>query len=373
MRSVPLCTMAFAAVVSCGGDDLLLPGDAAPARIAIAAGDGQNGRVGSTLAESISVLVSDATGRPVMGQAVAFAVTAGDGASLIPDTALTGADGRAGARWVLGRTAGTQRAQAELVTTDPAAPVVVFSAAAAPGNPAVLVRAGGNDQSAPAGTLLSDSLVVRVQDEFGNPVSGADVNWTVSGGGSVTPPRVTSSASGRAAARRLLGSQAGEQGATASINGVAGSQVAFTHSATGGGGGGGGGDGGGGGNQGSAISIVSGNDQRGPPGGELPNPLVVRVTDAAGRAVSGASVVWVVTDGGGSVRPGFAVTDGGGRASTRWTLGSDEGRNRVNAVVSGVGTAAFEASARRSGGGGGGGGGGGRGGGGDDDDDDDDD
>jgi hypothetical protein len=77
-------------------------------------------------------------------------------------------------------------------------------------------------------------------------------------------------------------------------------------------------------------------------------------------------VVWVVTDGGGSVRPGFAVTDGAGRASTRWTLGSSPGENHVNAVVSGVGTAEFEARARRSGGGGGGGGG-------DDDDEDDDD
>lgn len=233
MRPAILCALACALALACGGDDLLLPGDSTATRIAIAGGDGQEGAVGATLAESISVLVSDATGRAVMGQAVAFVVTAGEGAALIPDTALTGEDGRAGARWVLGRNAGTQRAVAELVISDPdPAPSVVFSASASPGSAAVLARVSGDNQSAPAGSLLPDSLVVRAEDQFGNPVAGTSVNWTVSGGGSVIPTRVTTASDGRAAVRRLLGSRVGEQGAAAAVSGLSGSPVTFSHSAT---------------------------------------------------------------------------------------------------------------------------------------------
>ncbi len=241
MRPAAQYTIAFALslAVACGGDDLLLPGDGAATRIAIAGGDGQSGAVGATLADSISVLVSDATGRPVMGQPVAFVVTAGDGGVVSPDTALTGADGRAGARWVLGRDAGTQSAQAELVTREGEAPSVVFSASATPGSAAVLALVSGDRQTAPAGTALPDSLVVRVEDQFGNPVAGASVTWTVSGGGFVSSTRVTTPANGRAAVRRTLGLKPGEQGAAASVSGLDGSPMAFTHTATSTGGGGG--------------------------------------------------------------------------------------------------------------------------------------
>ena len=243
MRSLFTCPMLWTVALGCGGDDLLLPADAAATRIAIAAGDGQQGAVGSALAESIAVLVSDPTGRPVMGQPVAFGVTAGEGASLTPDTVMTGADGRAGARWILGRKVGTQQAKADLVVPGADAPSrVMFSASASPGSAERLTRVSGDDQSAPAGSLLPDSLVVRADDQFGNPVAGVSVSWAVSGGGSVSPSRVTTAANGRAAVRRILGSQAGAQGATASASGLTGSPVAFTHSATATGGGGGRGD-----------------------------------------------------------------------------------------------------------------------------------
>jgi hypothetical protein len=339
-----LYTLTSAFALACGGDDLLLPGDATATRIAIAGGDGQQGAVGATLAESISVLVSDVTGRPVMGQPVAFAVTAGEGAELNPDTATTGADGRAGARWVLGRDVGTQRAQAELVTGEPdAAPSVVFTASASPGSAAALVLVSGDDQSAPASSALPDSLVVRATDAFGNPVAGLSVAWAVTGGGSVSPALVTTGGNGRAAVRRILGNVPGSQGATASAGGVSGSPVAFSHTATTAGGGGDDDD-----DQGR-VTIVSGNDQTGDVDKELRDPLVIRVTDQAGRGISGAAVVWVVTEGGGSAKPVFGTTDGSGRANTRWTLGPQPGLNRLSAVVTGLGTVNFEAHGTRRG------------------------
>jgi hypothetical protein len=343
MRSLLVCALALGPILGCGGDDLLLPGDGAATRIAIASGDGQEGAVGSILAESIAVLVSDATGRPVMGQPVVFASVTGEGAQLTPDTALTGADGRARAEWVLGQDPGTQTATAALALgTDDAAPSVLFSASASAGGAAALALVSGDNQTAPAGSTLPESLIVRVSDRFGNPVSGTSVTWTAFGGGSVSAAQVTTGANGRAGVRRSLGSQTGEQETRATVSGLSGSPVTFTHTATssGGGGGGGGGDG-------SRVTIISGNDQSAPAGSELPEPLVIRVTDNAGRPVSGAPVAWLVTDGGGSVDPVFGVTGGDGHASTRWTLGDNRGRNRLNAVVGGIGSEEFEARATR--------------------------
>src|SRR5688500_4685052 len=116
MRPVLLSLTMIVAVTACSGDDLVLPHATAAARIDLAGGDGQAGAVGTALPESIAVLVSDATGRPAMGHRVAFVVLNGQGAELAPDTVTTGVDGRAGARWVLGREPGTQRARAELAT-----------------------------------------------------------------------------------------------------------------------------------------------------------------------------------------------------------------------------------------------------------------
>jgi hypothetical protein len=72
---------------------------------------------------------------------------------------------------------------------------------------------------------------------------------------------------------------------------------------------------------------------------------VVRVTDGAGNAVSGAAVTWIVTGGGGTLAPATSTTDAAGNASSIWTLGSVPGANAAEAVVSGVGQASFSATA----------------------------
>jgi hypothetical protein len=154
MRRVLLSLITVLAAVACSGDDLVLPHAAGAARLTSVGGDGQTGAVGTALPESIAVLVSDGTGRPAMGHRVVFAVVSGDGAELAPETATTGADGRATARWVLGRQPGTQRASAELAgeTADGLEPVV-FTASASAGSATLLSMVSGDDQSAPAGSL----------------------------------------------------------------------------------------------------------------------------------------------------------------------------------------------------------------------------
>ena len=113
-RPATAFALALAALATAsGGDKLVLPDETLPAAIAVVKGNGQTGTVGALLADSVVVRVTDASGRPVENQPVTFSVTGGGG-SLAPATSNTNADGRAGARWTLGTTAGAQSAQAKV-------------------------------------------------------------------------------------------------------------------------------------------------------------------------------------------------------------------------------------------------------------------
>ncbi len=221
---------ASAAVLACGGSELLLPGDSRPAALAIVQGNNQSTRVGEPLAEPITVRVSDAAGRPVAQARVMFAVTSGAGATVSPPAVTTNNDGRASAEWSLGSAAGSYTVDAR-VDGSPVEPAR-FTAFAAAGVPARVVLVKGDAQVAPAGSTLPDSLVVRATDAAGNPVEGVGVSWRITGGGSVSDDATASDVDGRAGVVRTLGTTAGEQETLAEVADVAGSPVTFTASAT---------------------------------------------------------------------------------------------------------------------------------------------
>lgn len=77
------------------------------------------------------------------------------------------------------------------------------------------------------------------------------------------------------------------------------------------------------------LEIVSGSDQEGKAGSKLPNPVVVRVTDFGGTAVTGVTVSFAPEDGAGSVDPDSAVSDAEGLVSTGWTLGAGPGDQSI--------------------------------------------
>ncbi|HEU4525299.1 MAG TPA: galactose oxidase-like domain-containing protein, partial [Gemmatimonadales bacterium] len=85
--------------------------------------------------------------------------------------------------------------------------------------------------NAVAGTALPDSLVVRVIDENGDPVSGVTVKWEAQGGGSVSDATTESGADGRTGIVRTLGMTVGEQTTVAAAEGLDGSPVTFTATA----------------------------------------------------------------------------------------------------------------------------------------------
>ncbi len=96
-----------------------------------------------------------------------------------------------------------------------------------------------------------------------------------------------------------------------------------------------------------AIDVQAGQMQAGTVGEALPIPLAVQVRDSRAVVVAGATVVFAVTAGGGSVAPTTVVTDANGGASTTWTLGtSTSGAQTVTASVTGAATpATFTATA----------------------------
>jgi PKD repeat protein len=325
--------VAFALLVmSCGGGtNLLLPGDGEPAAIDVTDGNGQSGRVGEPLNDPLVFEVTDSRGRPVEGARVVFSVTqAGPGAGVVPDTATTDADGNARAQFQLGTTIGAQVGEALVVMREGSQqPTTTFTATALSESANGMAAFSGDGQSGPAGSPLGQPLVIQVTDAFGNPIAGVPITWSVEGGGSVSEPSNITDGQGQAFVLRTLGPAAGPQATIATSEGLAGSPVTFAHMATAG--------------SASLLSIVSGNDQTAVAGSELPGDLVVRLVDAQGNGVSGAAVTWVVGTGGGTVAPENTTTDEAGRTSSRWTLGSNPGENRVDAVVSGVGVVHFQA------------------------------
>jgi hypothetical protein len=179
--------------------------------------------------------------------------------------------------------------------------------------PKAIAVVKGDNQTAVAGGILPESLVVRVTDASNGPVSQVRVAFAVldaSGGGRLAPDTAVTDAHGLAAARWILGTQAGTHRAQASVVGSDQLKATFTATARPG--------------APSRFALVSGDQQTAPAGSALSAPLVVQTLDGQGNPVAGVVVVWSVT-GGGSVNPARAVTESDGRASTQRTLGPTAG------------------------------------------------
>ena len=147
---------------------------------------------------------------------------------------------------------------------------VTFEASVGSAGAKQIAVATGDDQTGPVGSRLPDPLVVLVTDQFGNPVAGVPVDWDASAG-SVEPASTTTDDEGHAETRWTLGSSTGTQSVTAASAGLDGSPVTFTgHAAPG---------------DADRLVRVSGNNQSAKAGSELPDPLVVRLTDDAGNGI----------------------------------------------------------------------------------------
>ncbi len=198
-------------------DEELVVAKAAPS------GDAQTGTVGQALADPLRVLVT-LNGAPEAGRTVTWTGLDGD---VDPPSSVTGADGVASTSWMLGTTAGAQAARAAVAgaTGSPVTFVATGTAAAA----AALVKLSGDDQGGVISTAAGAPIVVRVNDQFGNPVSGTDVTFAVTAGSATLgDPTANSGPDGRAQTTFSFGATPGSITISAASAGLTGSPQTFT-------------------------------------------------------------------------------------------------------------------------------------------------
>jgi subtilisin family serine protease len=268
---------------------------AAPAQINLVSGTGQTGGVGLPLADSLVVVARDAFGNGASGVSVDWTVTAGAG-SLSASTVTTGPTGRAAVSWTLGTAAGTSSDSAAASVAGLAGSPVRFGAGAHAGPASALILVAGNNQTGTVGAALAESLVVVAQDQFGNPVSGALVTWLAATGGTLSAGTAPTGASGRSAVSWTLGSAAGDQQATATLPGAAGSPLPFNAVA----------------NPGVPAALVFTTAPGATAAGTAIAPAVrVTIEDAFGNAASAAGPVGIAL----GANPGSATLGGTAQAA----------------------------------------------------------
>ena len=101
----------------------------------------------------------------------------------------------------------------------------------------------------------------------------------------------------------------------------------------------------------AAFVVVAGDSQLHFPGATAFAALAAGLVDANGQrvTVSGLRVSWSVVQGAGAVEPTSDTTSSQGLAGAKWTLGVDEGVNRVMVSAEGVAPAEFTARAANPG------------------------
>ena len=235
IRAPLVPTVVLVAAAGCGGD-LTLPPQQGQSSFGLekVQGDGQTGTVGEPLPQPLAVRVTTGGDEPVDGWKVAFVFDSASAAGqLVPDTAISDANGHASSQLVLGTTPGTYHVEARVVAPgDADPPRAEFTASALAAAPAELSAVSSTSQPGRREPEVPEAPTVKVVDRFGNPVPAVPVSWEVTAGeGTVSDPLVATNDAGEASVRWTLGNRIGVHKLVASVEGtVTGSPVTFTAS-----------------------------------------------------------------------------------------------------------------------------------------------
>ena len=269
---------------------------ATPSRLLKVSGDGQSAPAGFQLADSLVVKLVDQNGNGVGGRSVTWVVGSGEG-SVDPVNSLTTPQGFAVTRWTMPAATGVYSIDAVFSGVDP----VGFTGSANSDLPTKIELVSGDHQSASVGAQLPAPLRVKVTDANGNPVENVAVTWTANTGGSVGATSTGTDAGGIAEVTRTLGLIPGTYTTTAEVDGLDGSPITFTSTATVG--------------VAAKLAIITQPSASGQSGIPLETQPVIQLQDAFGNDVaqSGRGITAGVT--GGSVTGGTASTDATGKAT----------------------------------------------------------
>ena len=266
--------------------------------------------VAATVAASVgpapTVRILDAKGKPMKGVLVRW--RAGSGGKVVNDTVRTLASGEASSGgWTLGTTAGVQTLTA---TADGIATPFTFTATAAPGPLATLVRITPEGLSAVVNSFVTPPPAVRAEDQYGNVLEGVEVVFGVfEGSGTLTGATQRTNAQGIATVTAWrLGTGSGPQLARATAGNVP--VIPFSVTAL----------------PGPPSNVVRfvGNDQQGLSGFPVDIIPGARVVDEFGNPVGNVPVTFTPGPNSGSVTVPTTTTDPatGTAFVGSWTLGS---------------------------------------------------
>jgi type II secretory pathway pseudopilin PulG len=142
----------------------------------------ESATVGTAYATPLSVTATDQYGNVVSGATVTYAVPgSGPSATASTYTATTNSSGVAtSATFTANHIAGSYYL---VSATTPGATAISFALTNTAGAPTTLTATSGSGQTATVGSGFTNPLVATVTDQYGNPVSGATVTFTVPGSG----------------------------------------------------------------------------------------------------------------------------------------------------------------------------------------------
>jgi hypothetical protein len=284
--------------------------------MSLTAGAGQSGVVKTALPAPIQVQAVQAyTNAPYPGVTITFS-DGGKGGVFNPASAVTDASGVVTTNYTLPQKAGTYT----LTASAPDFGNLTTTATALAGTPTLITPSSGNQQYGLPGSVLPLPITARVQDAYKNGVPGITVTFDDGGkGGVLTPTSAVSDASGKAQTSYRLPNVVGKVIVKASSSGI--KTINFAEHAV----------------AAANVVVVSGDNQSAAAGSQLPQALVVKVTDSLGNPVSGVAVTFDDAGAGGAFSNGNVVTTGStGTASEFYTLPATPGPVSITASVTGV-------------------------------------
>ena len=170
------------------------------AQLVLVSGDAQRAIVGQALTAPFVVHAATSAGVPVPGFPISFHVTSGS-ATLANANARTDDKGNAQTPIVLG----TKSGDVTIEASSGSLAAVSVHATALPDVATALKVVSGDNQTALAGTVLPAPLVVRAEDQYGNPVPGTSVIWGDGASGQLSAFSTTTGADGTTSVTYAVG------------------------------------------------------------------------------------------------------------------------------------------------------------------------
>ncbi len=289
--------------------------------LTLVSGANQTGPILTTLPAPIVVQVIDPySGVGIQGVTVSFSDS--KKGTFSPPSMASDSNGYVTTNYTFSKTAGAYT----LMASSLEAASLSIPETATPGPATQLVIHAGNKQSAQAGSILPTQPSVATIDAYKNGVPGITVTFVdESGLGTLNPSTAVSNNLGFAAVSYQLPNTDGtykiSATATASQCPTCKSET-FVETATG--------------DAPANLGVFSGNNQTAPVDTQLPQPLVVQVTDQSGNPIAGVSVAFSAPSG--TLSSASVTTNASGQASVNYTTGGSVGTVTINAAVNALNT-----------------------------------